>query len=70
MMSLTELLRADQPLRTGCNLPKQPGDRVMVGTNRGPVFRIVHVHGELAWIRPESNGQEGLVALERLRVVD
>lgn len=70
MKTITEVLRADVPLRTGCNMPKQAGDRVMVGTNRGPVFQIVHVHGELAWIRPEANGQEGLVPVERLRLVD
>jgi hypothetical protein len=70
MKTLTELLCPEVPLRTGCNLPKQPGDHVMVGSNRGPVFTVVHVHGDLAWIRPLSNGQEGLVALDRLRLVE
>ncbi len=70
MKTLTELLCPEVPLETGCNLPKQPGDHVMIGSNKGPVFRIVHVHGDLAWVRPVSNGQEGLVALDRLRAVD
>lgn len=70
MKTLTELLCAQVPLQTGCNLPKQAGDHVMIGKNHGPVFEIVHVHGELAWVRPLSNGQEGLVALDRLRAVD
>ena len=70
MKTLSELLCPDVPLQTGCNLPKLPGDRVMVGRNHGPVFEVVHVHGELAWIRPLSNGQEGLVPVNRLRLVD
>lgn len=70
MKTLTELLCPEVPLQTGCNLPKQAGDLVMIGSNRGPLFRIVHVHGDMAWIRPLANGQEGLVALDRLRAVD
>jgi hypothetical protein len=70
MKTLAELLCPEVPLRTGCNLPKQAGDQVMIGSNRGPVFTIVHIHGDLAWIRPVSNGQEGLVALDRLRLID
>lgn len=70
MRTLPEILCPEVPLQTGCNLPKQAGDRVMVGTNKGPVFEIVHVHGDLAWIRPLANGQEGLVQLDRLRIVD
>jgi hypothetical protein len=34
------------------------------------VFQIVHIHGDLAWVRPLANGQEGLVPLDRLRLVD
>ena len=70
MKTLPELLCSEVPLQTGCNLPKAAGDHVMIGSNFGPVFRIVHVHGDLAWVRPVSNGQEGLVPLDRLRVVD
>lgn len=70
MKSLTEVLCPETPLHTGCNIPKVAGDLVMVGNNHGPVYRIVHVADSLAWIRPLSNGQEGLVPLERLRLVD
>ena len=68
MKTLPQLLCPEVPLQTGCNLPKAAGDHVMIGTNHGPVFEIVHVHGDLAWVRPLSNGQEGLVALDRLRL--
>ena len=70
MKTLAQLLCPEVPLQTGCNLPKQAGDHVMVGSNHGPVFQIVHVHGELAWIRPLANGQEGLVPLDRLRAAE
>jgi len=70
MKTLPELLCPEVPLQTGCNLPKGAGDRVMIGSNLGPVFEIVHVHGDMAWVRPITNGQEGLVPVDRLRVVD
>jgi hypothetical protein len=70
MKTLSELLCPEVPLQTGCNLPKTAGDHVMIGSNMGPVFLIVHVHGDTAWIRPIANGQEGLVRLDRLRVVE
>lgn len=67
MRPLSEVLGAD--LSSGCDAPKLPGVFVAIGRNAGPVFEIVHVSGGLAWVRPVANGQEGLVALERLRVV-
>jgi hypothetical protein len=70
MRSLPDLLCPDVPLRTGCNLPKAAGDRVMIGRNQGPVYELVHIAGSVAWVRPIANGQEGLVALDRLRSVD
>ena len=70
MKSLADLLCPEVPLHTGCNLPKMPGDRVMIGSNQGPIFEIVHIEGALAWVRPTANGQEGLVAIDRLRSVD
>jgi len=70
MKTLSELLCPEVPLQTGCNLPKAAGDHVMIGSNLGPVFEIVHVHGDLAWVRPLANGQEGLVPLDRLRSID
>ena len=70
MKSLPEVLCPEVPLWTGCNLPKAAGDLVMIGSNHGPVYRIVHVADSLAWVRPLTNGQEGLVPLERLRLVE
>jgi hypothetical protein len=69
MRSISDLLCREVPLHTGCNEPKSAGDLVMVGSNHGPIYEIVHVEGSLAWIRPLANGQEGLVPLERLRTV-
>jgi hypothetical protein len=34
------------------------------------VYELVHIAGSVAWVRPIANGQEGLVALDRLRSVD
>lgn len=70
MKTLAELLCPETPLQTGCNQLKAAGDLVMIGSNHGPVFEIVHVHGEMAWVRPVKNGQEGLVHLDRLRSVE
>jgi hypothetical protein len=70
MKNLAEVLCPGTPLQTGCNFPKRAGDLVMIGTNHGPVYEIVHVAEPLAWVRPLTNGQEGLVSLDRLRVVD
>jgi len=70
MKTLSELLCPEVPLHTGCNVPKTAGDLVMIGNNHGPVFEVVHVHGDMAWIRPLKNGQEGLVPLARLRLAD
>jgi hypothetical protein len=41
----------------------------MIGTHHGPVYEIVHVAGDLAWIRPLVNGEEGLASVDRLRLV-
>lgn len=70
MKSLSELMCRDVPLSTGCNMPKAAGDHVMIGSNRGPLYEIVHVEGALAWVRPLANGQEGLVPIDRLRLAD
>lgn len=70
MKSLPEVLCPDTPLHTGCNLPKAAGDLVMIGSNHGPVFQIVHIAEGLAWVRPVANGQEGLVPLDRLRSLE
>lgn len=50
--------------------PIAVGDVVMVGKNNpAPKFTVVHICGELAWIKPVTNGQEGLVDVKRLRNV-
>ena len=69
METLTQILCPDVPLHAGCNQPKVAGDHVMLGSNHGPVFEVVHVAGDMAWVRPLSNGEEGLVSLDRLKVV-
>jgi hypothetical protein len=69
MKQLAELLCPGVPLQTGCNLPKAAGDLVMIGRNHGPVYEIVHIADALVWVRPVANGQEGLVALDRLRLI-
>jgi hypothetical protein len=69
MRTLVELLAPEALLRTGCNSPKRAGDHVMIGTHHGPVYEIVHVAGDLAWIRPLVNGEEGLAPVNRLRLV-
>lgn len=67
MKSLTELLCPNTSLSPQCPQPKMAGDLVRIGVNAGPVFEIVHVAGDKAWVRPLTNGQEGLVALDRLK---
>lgn len=42
----------------------------MIGTNYGPVFKLVHITESLVWVRTLANGPEGLVPLERLRLVE
>jgi hypothetical protein len=69
MRSLVEVMCPGARLATGCNWPKAPGSRVMIGNNRGPLFEIVHIENQTAWVRPLGNGDEGLVPLQRLRAV-
>lgn len=69
MVSLAEVLCPDLRLPTGCNYPKAAGDRVMIGNNRGPVYEIIHVAGEMAWVRGLVNGNQGLARVDQLRLV-
>lgn len=69
MASFAEVLCPGFPLHTGCNAPKGPGDRVMVGNNQGPVYEVVHIAGSNAWVRSLEQGLESLVRLDRLRLV-
>jgi hypothetical protein len=70
MKTLSEILSPEVPLHTGCNHPKRAGDQVMIGSNHGPVYEVVHIAGDLAWVRPLANGQEGLVPVDRLRLIE
>lgn len=70
MLNLSEVLCPEYPFRVGSNQPLGVGDHVMVGHNRGPVYTIVSIFGSQAWLRPLSNGQEGIAELDRLRPVD
>jgi hypothetical protein len=67
MLNLTEVLCPEFPFSTGWTEQPAPGSHVMVGVNRGPIYEVVSVVGGHAWVRPLSNGQEGLVELGRLR---
>jgi len=69
MWSLAEVMCPGVRFATGCNCPKVPGSRVMIGNNRGPLYEIVHVVDQTAWVRPVAKGFEGLVPLDRLRTV-
>ena len=69
MWSLAEVMCPGVSFATGCNCAKAEGSRVMIGNNRGPLYEIVHVVNQTAWIRSLANGAESLVPLDRLRTV-
>ena len=69
MWSLVEVMCPGARCTTGCNCPKARGSRVMIGNNRGPLYEIVHIADQTAWVRPLANGAEGLVPIDRLRTV-
>lgn len=69
MLDLTDLLCPEFPFRTGRDDSIVPGSFVMVGPNRGPVYEVVSMAADQAWVRPLANGQAGLVSLDRLRAV-
>jgi hypothetical protein len=70
MRDLVEIMCPGRCMPTGCNYPKVPGSRVMVGNNLGPIYEIVHVADQMAWVRPLKNGTEGLAPLAGLRMAD
>ena len=56
------------PLDAGCADVKRRGDRVMIGRNRGPLYQIVHIRGEVAWIESvDGRGEQLLVPVANLR---
>jgi hypothetical protein len=65
------MLCPDEPLSTGCSAEKKPGTQVYLGANTGPVYEIVFIAGNTAWVRkPITFRDEALVPLDRLRVVN
>lgn len=70
MLNLSEVLCPEYPFRVGSNQSFAIGDHVMIGHNRGPVYKILAVFGSQAWVRPLTNGQEGMAELDRLRPVE
>jgi hypothetical protein len=66
--SYADVLCPGIPLTTDCLRPKAQGDLVRVGANVGPVFEIVAIDSDTAWVRePVTFRGEALVPLARLR---
>lgn len=63
-----DILCPDFSFATGCNGPKVPGTLVQLGTNRGAIFEVVAIDGDVAWVRePATHRNEALVPIHRLR---
>jgi hypothetical protein len=45
------------------------GDHVGLGHLGGPVYQIVHISQQKAWVRPLRNGTERLVETSELRLI-
>jgi hypothetical protein len=52
---------------TECSDQRKPGDRVMIGSNLGPVYEIIHIAGPKAWVRMLSGGADGIADVDNLR---
>ena len=48
---------------------KAPGSLVRTGWNLGPLYRIVAVDGDNAWIRELDRGLDAIARVDRLHVV-
>jgi hypothetical protein len=46
-----------------------PDDLVVVGAANAPVWRVIHVDGETAWIRRTDSDVQGLSSVRRLTKV-
>lgn len=42
-----------------------PGDTVLIGANTGPVYRVLAVVADRAWVRDEQRGIEHIVPVSR-----
>ena len=47
--------------------PVAPGDVVRTGPNRHPLYRVIAVYEDRAWIRGVAKGRDHIVPLRRLR---
>ena len=69
--SYADVLCPDFGFNTGCNLPKERGTLVRIGHNSGPVYEVVAVDEETAWVREPRTGRgSALVPVWRLRVAE
>jgi hypothetical protein len=68
-MNFASALCPQHDFRTGCNQEKAPGAVVMAGRNLGPLYRIVAIDGNNAWVRELDRGVDAIAPLDRLRVV-
>jgi hypothetical protein len=45
----------------------RPGDLCHHGDNTYPVYQVIFVHDDRAWVRDISSGVEGIVSVDRCR---
>lgn len=69
--SYADVLCPDFGFHAGCNALKERGTLVRIGTNVGPVYEVVAVDQETAWVRePRTHRGSTLVPVHRLRIAD
>ncbi len=69
--SYADILCPDFGFNTGCNAAKERGTLVRIGTNTGPVYEVVAVDGETAWVREAHTRRNStLVPVNRLRLAE
>lgn len=69
--SYADVLCPDWRFHTGCNALKERGTLVRIGSNAGPVYEVVAVAEETAWVRePGTHRGSTLVPLHRLRLAE
>lgn len=70
-ISYADVLCPDFGFHTGCNAAKERGALVRIGGNVGPVYEVVAIEGETAWVRePRTHRGQTLVPVGRLRLAD
>jgi hypothetical protein len=68
--SAVNILPANRSLEPECSESKRAGDKVMVGSNAGLVYEIVHVSEPTAWIRPLGGGEGAITRVALLRKIE